>query len=282
MKRVLFILISILLLIPSANYANYDTTLNRVVDNAGLLSDYEEDELELMIQNIIGEYNFDVVIVTTDTNEGKSVVDFADDFYDYNWYGIGENYDGILFLLSMEERDWYISTHGYGITVFTDYGISRMGDLILSYLSDGDYYEAFTQFLYNVEDYITVALEGNPYDSYYSDYDYDYNYRYDLNYYIYEYGKTILVIFFVCAIVALLIVLGMKSKMNTVRFRQHAHDYIATDSLAILKQSDLFLYSRTSKTRRETSSSSSGKGGGGSSTHKSSSGRTHGGGGGKF
>lgn len=282
MKKIIYIFIIILILTPSTIYANYDITLNRVVDNAELLTEYEEDILKSMIQDIIDNYNFDVVIVTTDTNEGKSVRDFADDYYDYNWYGFGEDYDGILFLLSMEERDWYISTHGYGITVFTDYGISRMGDIILSDLSEGNYYEAFTQFLYNVEDYIKVAIEGNPYDSYYSDYDYDYDYDYNYGYYTSteDFGQTFLIILGVSALVSLFLVLIMKSKMNTVRFRQNAHDYIVNDSLIVLKQSDLFLYSKTSKTRRE-SNSSNGRSGG-SSTHRSSSGRTHGGGGGKF
>lgn len=52
----------------------------------------------------------------------------ADDFYDYNGYGYGEEGDGIIFLISMEERKWQISTCGFGITAFTDAGQEYMAD----------------------------------------------------------------------------------------------------------------------------------------------------------
>ena len=71
---------------------------------------------------------------------------YADDFYDYNGYGYGDSRDGILLLISMEERDWRISTCGYGITVFTDAGQEYISDKFLPYLSDGDYSEAFTKY----------------------------------------------------------------------------------------------------------------------------------------
>ena len=41
--------------------------------------------------------------------------------------------DGLLLLISTEENDWYISTHGYAIYAFTDDGIlfvpQRISDL---------------------------------------------------------------------------------------------------------------------------------------------------------
>lgn len=282
-KKILcLIIIVVAMLIPVHGY--YDSTLNRVIDNANLLTDGEENSLRIYIDEIINTYEFDVVILTTDSCEGKSVVEYADDYFDYNGYGYGDEYDGILFLLSMEERDWYFSTCGYGIYVFTDYGIQRLGNSILSYLSGGEYYDAFNEFLYHVEDYITQANDGNPYDVYISDYEYDYNYDYDYEYTYTTTDDRILylgIALLASVVIALIIVLIMKYKMNTLRSQHNAHDYIKRDSLVLFVKNDLFLHSNIKKTRRDTDSSSGGKSGG-SSTHTSSSGRSHGGGGGKF
>ena len=69
--------------------------------------------------------------VTADTINGETPMAYADDYYDYNGYGAGADNDGILLLLSMEDRDWWISTTGYGIDAFTDYGIDVIGDEIV-------------------------------------------------------------------------------------------------------------------------------------------------------
>ncbi len=96
--------------------------LPRLVDQADLLTDSEESALSDRLDEISERHQFDVVVVTVDSLEGETAVVYADDFYDYNGYGFGDERDGILLLISMEERDWCISTTGYGITAFTDAG----------------------------------------------------------------------------------------------------------------------------------------------------------------
>lgn len=54
--------------------------------------------------------------------------------------------DGLLLLISTEENDWYISTHGYAIYAFTDDGISYIGKKPKPYLSGGDFAGAFDAF----------------------------------------------------------------------------------------------------------------------------------------
>ena len=80
-------------------------------------------------------------------------------------FGYGEDRDGALLLISMEDNDWYISTCGYGITVFTDAGIQYIGEQIKEDLSDGDFSEAFDKFVGLCDDFITKARTGDPYDS---------------------------------------------------------------------------------------------------------------------
>ena len=120
--------------------------LPRLVDRGELLTDREESELLSKLDEISERQKMDVVVVTVDGLEGKTAMAYADDFYDYNGYGYGDSRDGILLLISMEERDWRISTCGYGITVFTDAGQEYISDKFLPYLSDGDYSEAFTKY----------------------------------------------------------------------------------------------------------------------------------------
>ena len=100
----------------------------RLVDEADLLSDDEEMALTGQLNEISERQQVDIVVVTVNSLEGAGTMEFADDFYDYNGYGFGEERDGILFLISMEERDWYISTTGYGITAVTDAGREYVSD----------------------------------------------------------------------------------------------------------------------------------------------------------
>lgn len=244
---------------------NYD--LPRVVDNADLLSNSEEKNLAEKINSLTEKYDFDIVIVTADTIDGKSPMAFADDYYDYNGYGAGSGNDGILLLVSLEDRDWKISSTGYGINVFTDYGIDFIGDKILPDLSDGDYYKAFTQFLGLTDDFLAEAKKGTPYDI-----DHKYKTFFD---YIIAVGIGLLI----GLIIALIVVLVMKSKMKSVVMQHNANNYAVNNSLRLDRSNDIFIYRNVSKTRRPEPSSSSG---GGSSTHTSSSGTLHGGGGGKF
>ena len=106
-----------------------------VNDYADLLSDSEELELNKKLLAYKNRYGLDAVIVTTNSTNGMYISDYADDFYDYNGYG----QDGIILVLDMNERDWWFSTKGKGITYFTDYGIDTIIDDMLDDLKDGRY-----------------------------------------------------------------------------------------------------------------------------------------------
>ncbi|MBS7361417.1 MAG: TPM domain-containing protein, partial [Oscillospiraceae bacterium] len=139
-------------------------TRERVVDMAELLSDSDKTALLSKLDEISERQKLDIVVLTVNTLDGKTPRDYADDFYDYNGYGFGENKDGILLLVSMEDRDWWISTTGYGITALTDAGIEYISKKFLSDLSDGDYAQAFTTYAELCDQFITQAKTGEPYD----------------------------------------------------------------------------------------------------------------------
>ena len=64
----------------------------------------------------------DVAIVTIENLDNRDIEAYTDDFYDYYGYGRGDNHDGIMFLISMGDRKWHITTTGSAINIFTDAG----------------------------------------------------------------------------------------------------------------------------------------------------------------
>ena len=239
----------------------------RLMDMASLLSDEEVDSLTSRLDELSLRQKMDVVIATTDTLDGKSVVEYADDLYDYCSFGYGANRDGLILVISMEDNDWYISTCGYAITAFTDAGIQYVGGQMLDSLADGDYAEAFRIYAACCDDLIDQARAGHPFDE-------DDVPRKPMS------PIVPLVCIVIGAALGIAIVQGMKAQLKSVRKEKSAANYVRPGSMNLTGKQDLFLYSNVNRVKRETKSSSSG--GGGSSTHRSSSGTTHGGGGGKF
>ena len=237
----------------------------RLLDMASLLSDEDVDSLTARLDELSLRQKMDVVIATTNTLEGKSVVAYADDLYDYCSFGFGANRDGLILVISMEDNDWYISTCGYGITAFTDAGIKYIGEQIVPYLSDKDFAGAFATYITLCDEFITQARTDKPYDI----------------------GSLprkpmspawILVCLIIGLILSCVTVGKMKAKLTTVRAQAAANSYMKNDSMNITDSREMFLYKNVTRTKRSNESS----GGGGSSTHTSSSGTSHGGGGGKF
>lgn len=236
----------------------------RLLDMASLLSDEEVDSLTSRLDELSLRQKMDVVIATTDTLDGKGVVEYADDLYDYCSFGYGANRDGLILVISMEDNDWYISTCGYGITVFTDAGIKYIGKQIVPYLSDEDFVGAFTTYITLCDEFITQAKTDKPYDIGSLP-------REPLS------PAWILVCLIIGLILSCTTVGKMKAKLVTVRAQAAANSYMKDGSMNITDSREMFLYKNVTRTKRSSESSS-----GGSSTHTSSSDTTHGGGGGKF
>lgn len=267
-KRLFTVFLALLLGIIPAVPIFAAGELSRLIDEADLLSDDEEVDLLNKLDEISERQQVDIVVVTTSSLDGASPMEYADDFFDYNGYGYGEERDGILILISTEERDWYISTSGYGITAVTDAGLEYMSEQFLPYLSDDDYATAFTVFAELCDDYITQARTGEAYD-------------------VGNLKKGFFGIFqipfafFIAFIISLIETEGMRLKLGSVHSQPAADDYIKRDSIQVTKTNDLFLYRHVDR-RKKPKRQSSGRAGGGSTTHRSSSGRRHGGRGGRF
>ncbi len=237
----------------------------RLIDLADLLSDDEEEALLEKLDDTSEEYECDVVIVTLESLDGyHSSQAAADDIFDYSGYGFGSSYDGILLLVSIEDRDWAISTTGYGIEVFTDAGLEYMEGEFKPYLSDNEFYEAFDCFADLCDKFLLKAEEGKPYDVNNMPIS-------PLKWYY------IPVAIIIGAVISLIVANIMKASLTSVRPQKSAANYVRNGSMRVTNQNETYLYNNVTRTKIESSSSS-----GGSSTHRSSSGRSHGGRSGKF
>ena len=155
---------------PDAN----DGVKRYAVDQMGLLLPADLERLNTRLQEISETYRCDVVAAIVQSLGHKTAEEFADDYFDYGGYGYNAvpdangttvDGDGILLLLSIEERDFAISTSGYGITAFTDYGIQQyIEPSVLPYLRQNKYREAFNAYADRCEELLQLAREGRPYD----------------------------------------------------------------------------------------------------------------------
>lgn len=216
-----------------------------VQDFAGLLNTTEEEVLSDWCREIRSEHSQDVVLLAIPDLMGKSVQNFADDFFDNNRYGP----DGVLFLVDMGSRQWHISTAGTAIELLSDRDLEKIEDAVIPYFSEGRFYDGFCRFLDILPDYL---------------------YNDDAS------GVNLLISLFAGAAIAGVSVLIMRSTMNSKQPQHSAQGYTVDNSWHLRQHQDLFLYSNISKRPRPKDNSS------GSSVHRSSSGRSHGGRGGRF
>ncbi|MBQ7726514.1 MAG: TPM domain-containing protein [Clostridia bacterium] len=288
MKKSISVLLTVFLLLfggLSAPLSAEETTdlPPLVVDAAGLMTEEEQNTLTDVLNEIRENKHFDAVVLTVDSIGNASPMDYADDYYDQHGYGYGEEHDGCLLLLAMESRDWWLSTTGYGIAVFSDDDIERLGERILPFLKDGEYYDGFLCYA-GICHYLirwangetTNAAEDSEYFTNDDREVYDYFYSAtESQKEPFSFFNAILIALAIGLVIALIVTLCLKAQLKPVRFQQAANQYMDHNSMKVTLKQDLFLYSTVSKTKIERSS-------GGSSTHSSSSGTTHGGGGGKF
>lgn len=245
----------------------------KVYDFANLLTDIEEANLYDKIVKFINDYNMDLVLVTINEN-WTTAEKYADNFYDYNYFGINNTFDGVLLLIDMDNREIYISTNGEAILMYNDYRIEKILDDMYYYLQNNYYFDTFSNGIDKLESYAQKGIPDENKNSY-IDSNGDY---------IYVAVKTFPFLAFlgISVVVATIVLIIFIYKNKLVKKAYDAKEYIEEESAKITSVSDRRISSNTSKIRISSDTSSSGSSRGSSSTHRSSSGRSHGGGGRRF
>ena len=239
------------------------------VDLADLLSSSEESDITSRLNELYNKYGIKVVAVTTNTLHGMTPQDYADDFYDYNGYPN----DGVLFLLSMEDRDWYVSTRGKGARNITEFGVDLIADEMMSSLKKGDYYGAFKKYASKTDYLLGSAAKGKVVDGYTEPQKESER----------EFGAgNIGIGVGIGAIISFITTLIFKGQLKSVHKERYARNYVVDGSFYLNGYADQFINRSVSRSPRPKNDDSGSHSGGGTSYHTSSSGISHGGHGGKF
>lgn len=275
MKRIIPLLLCLFLLLPLPVSAAVFQDVQYVVDQAGLLTDTENTALDNMAETLSEKHGVDVLIAIVDSLEGETAEGYAISLNgSRNWWNTDH---AVLYLLAMEEREWYIATFGDGISLLSDSALDQLGYGTASYFSEGLWYEGFEYYL---EDLLPAYLDAGRQYSPASPYTNSYEYYETPTPHTSRIQSSLLSVLPLSALIGLvaatITILIMRHSMNTKRRQRSAGDYLTRGSYHLHRHQDIFLYSNVSKVRRQQNTSS------GSSVHRSSGSRSYGGRGGKF
>ena len=275
-RRILALLGALLLLggmlLPAAlaEAGNYKL----VIDEAGLMPVEMAAALDAKAWQVSLANNLEIAILVVNGTGSEDIVTFSDDFWYAAGYGYGANHDGVMLTLDMVGREWCIDADGDGNRIYTDYGKDVMGDEIVPYLSNGQYYEAFDKFLDLAAAFAVEANTNRPYDVYNT-------YKGEPESLAQKLGKAAPVGLIASALTTLFGMGGMKKGMKTVQKKRGATQYARQGSMQMTRQADIFLY-RSQRRERLPDPPRGGHSGGGTTTHVSSHGHTHSSAHGKF
>ena len=260
MKKILSVLFAVILR-ASIVSVGASAAKRHVIDNTGTMTSSQIAQIEATCKTIKQEYSFDVIYVITNTIGGKSLERYTTDIYDEEC----EFDDGVIFVFNTEEfgyedeENWAMIGFGKGKKLAGNEDTrAALINQMASALKSGRYYDASSYFTNKCRSFCDGGFKGDPKDP----------------------GKIIIRIVIGLAVglfVGLSVTKKEKKKLTTAVKQKGALGYMMGDKSSITVSRDIFLYSHTTKVRRESSSS-----GGRSYGGTSGGGRSYSGGGGRI
>ncbi len=230
MKKLTVCLLALSLLCLLGISVSAETEATRLIDGADLLSESQETKLIARIDDIRTEFEYDIVIVTTETYGTKTPFQFTKDAFESGNYGMGENGSGVILTVSIKDRQWYIEF--FGDSKLPEG--TAMSEYFVDDLKSGDYYDAFSSFAEATYDELRFSF-----------------------------GSTLLICLVIGFVIAFIVTSVMKSKLKSVHYQNQAREYVRKGSFNLEQSRDLFLYSTVTRVARPKNTSSGGRSGGG-------------------
>lgn len=228
-----------------------------VSDTAGLTTSEQWQKLETAAERISDRYSCGVYVVSLqdyrDYGSYSNIRSFSEEFYNHYRLGLGQNRNGILLVLSMEERDYCLIAYGDDAHyAFTDYGKEVLANSFLDDFKRNDWSGGFVDYISGCEELLSRAAEGKPVDVQYESRS---GIPPELSTGIII-GVPLLVSFGACE--------GMKRRMKPVKPQNRADEYIVPGGIHFSLKRDVFVNRTVSRTviRSENRDSSFGGGGG--------------------
>ena len=220
-----------------------------VFDISNLLTYEEWEELETQAADISNRQHcgvyFALVDDYTDYGDG-GVYEVTYQLYHGSQLGIGEDRDGIIVLLSMEERDYAMFVYGeYAEYAFDSFGQEKLEERFLDDFGDNDWYGGISDYLDACGEFLTKAEEGKPVRSS-------------------PWSMVAVAVGISCLIAGGISFLALRS-MKSVHQKKEADTYLTEGGLHLTQQYDQYTHTTETRTKIEKSSSSSSESGGGGS-----------------
>ena len=233
MKRKLLSALFALVLCLSLAVSAFAASGSDIYDEADLLSTQEETALAEKLSEIGGEFDVQIVVMTV-SSAGGSIDSYIEEKYDSMNVGRGENRDGVLLLVSMNDREYRILSNGYAGSAIGPGQIDAIGNAIVSDLSAGAYADAFSAFADQCAYYLDGYRNGFPFAA----------------------GRNLIIALIVGIGSGIAAALVLKKQLKSVRQQKQANAYIKNGSMQITASRDLFLYREVSRTKKDSSRSS--------------------------
>ena len=235
---------------------NNGVEVEYIFDISEVLSYEQWDELESRAADISKRQHCGVyfALVNDYTEYGNGdVYNVTYQLYHSSQFGMGEGRDGIIVLLSMEERDYAMFVYGqYAEYAFNEFGQEKLEERFLKDFGYDDWYGGISNYLDTCDEFLTKAHEGDPVRP--------------------PYGIYFLIMTGLGCLAATIVCFRLMRGMKTVEVSAEADVYVTKDGLKLTKQSDQLCHTTVTRTKIQKSS-------GGSSTYSGSTHRESGGGG---
>lgn len=235
----------IILLFIGINCVNAFDNTAKVYDYAQVLTPSEELELKTNINKYIQKNSMDMVLVTVKHHTQKSTSSYTQEFYKKNKFGVGENLDGIIFVLdfSLEDINIHIEPFGNAIKLYDNNRVKSLSQDILR-KKDKGYFKMCDLFVRNSYNY---AKEGIPTGN-------SNNTQTIVNNLVLNKPIPWIFISIISFIISTIIIIILIFKNKMIKKSTNANYYLKKDSIVINISDDDFITTDTTSVRINASS----------------------------
>ncbi|MCI1591518.1 MULTISPECIES: TPM domain-containing protein [Heyndrickxia] len=278
----LFLLMSLVLILSMGITAKAETFDRHkyIYDDAGLLTDQEESKLQELSSRLSEERDTAFMIITVNGTDGKDPEQYVEDFYDKNGPGYDQPFGNTAILfLDMQGRDIYLAGYKKAEDYLTKERLDLIRDEITPALSEGNYFEAFSDYITTSHEYMgeEPSSGSEEYNGYDSDADHQEYANEDTNVdsenILFQWWFQVIAALVVAGIVVAIMIYSSGGRVTV-----NGQTYINNKHSKVLSRSDRFVRQTVTKQKKPSNNTNNTSGGGGISRG----GHSHSGSGGKF
>lgn len=201
-KRISVLFCAVIMLVCSTSVAFAEST-QKLIDDAGLLTSSEQQELTQKLVETSEETGWDLVVYTNYNGVSKEKMErYTNEYYDNHNLGIGDKKSGVILNIDMSSREYYIITKGDAMNYYSDSRVDEVRADVQGCLKSKNYSKAVSDFADFAYQYYTEGmLEGDSNNNIYINEKQDNPVLYSLKHYGIFAGIAGLVIAFIAVLV---------------------------------------------------------------------------------